>query len=472
MPVYGTAFTMGILEGKLREHDLWSPKHMHVVEDFARLKVGRGELQAEWIPVTHSIPDACGIALHTPWGVVVHTGDYKLDPTPVDGRLTGTDRLIELGDQGVKVLLSDSTNILNTKPTPSEELCREGLRDAFRTTKGKLFVATFSSNIHRIQTLLDLAYEEKRKVCLLGRSIERNTAVARSLKRLSPQDDLFIEPKEVSFRPQAGGGSLHRLPGRGHERPHPRPQGRGQGHQDGGWRPAGAQFPVHPGQRGGHFPDPGHRGAAGRGDHRGRAGPGPRHGPRPPRRFRRDDPHGAPGIMAPVHGTYRNLKVHGQLAESLGHPKDRVLLLDGGECLQLAQGRRQAGRQRPRGQVFRGPGRRPHGGRKGHPRPADPAGGRHRRRHPPGGPRHRGPGRRPQHPSRGFVVLSDDQAYQDLLRATVRTTFENAPGDPQGPGPPHRIAAPVAAPDHPQTTQTRPVVVPMILDAMPSLETN
>ena len=135
--VYGSPFTMGLLEGKLKECGLWSARHMVVVEDFARLPIGGGEIEAEWIPVTHSIPDACAIALHTPMGVVVHTGDYKLDPTPVDGRLTATARLRELGDAGVAVLLSDSTNILNTSPTPSERQCREGLRDAFPGHSGQ-----------------------------------------------------------------------------------------------------------------------------------------------------------------------------------------------------------------------------------------------------------------------------------------------------------------------------------------------
>ena len=285
VPVYGSAFTMGLLEGKLKEFDLWSPGTCTWWRTSPACQIGGGEIEAEWIPVTHSIPDACAIALHTPWGVVVHTGDYKLDPTPVDGRLTGTARLRNWATPGVAVLLSDSTNILNTTPTPSEQQCREGLRDAFRATKGKLFIATFSSNIHRIQTILDLAYEEKRKVCLLGRSMDRNVAVARGLKRLALPDDLFIDAKEVSLFPPAGGGALHRLPGRGDERPGPGPAGRGEGHEDGRGGPAGAQLPGHPRQRGEHLPDAGHRRAPGRGDHPGGAGARPRHRPRPPRRI-------------------------------------------------------------------------------------------------------------------------------------------------------------------------------------------
>ncbi|HWQ10472.1 MAG TPA: ribonuclease J, partial [Holophaga sp.] len=158
VPVYGTAFTLGLLAGKLKEFELPTKGLLRVVEDFTRLPIGAGEIEAEWVPVTHSIPDACAVVLHTPQGVVVHTGDYKLDRTPVDGRLTGTKRLAALGKAGVAMLLSDSTNILRKGATPSEAICREGLRDAFRKTPGKLVVATFSSNIHRIQTLLDLAY--------------------------------------------------------------------------------------------------------------------------------------------------------------------------------------------------------------------------------------------------------------------------------------------------------------------------
>ena len=474
VPVYGSAFTMGILEGKLKEFNLWSPRHMHVVEDYDCLPIGCGEIKAEWIPVTHSIPDACSIALHTPWGVVLHTGDYKLDPTPVDGRLTGTQRLKELGDGGVAVLLSDSTNILKTIPTPSEQLCREGLRDAFRKTSGKLFIATFSSNIHRIQTILDLAYEEKRKVCLLGRSMDRNVTVARGLKRMALKDDLFIDAKEVSmFAPKqvvvlctgTQGEEMSALSRvlRG--------EMKGLKMQDGDRLVLSSR--SIPGIEVGisRMLDT----AARLGAETTLEGLGPIHATGHGHRgdsaemIRMVRPH----YMAPVHGTYRNLKRHGQLAQSLGYAKDRVLLLDGGECLQLKRkGAAKLAGSVPVGKCFVDQGvDHMVDARVIHDRLilqedgivvatllVDPATG--------------DLAGDPSILSRGFVMLSDDQAYGELLRETVRTTFENAPVEIRKNKDLliellrqslRRIIR--------KTTQTRPVVVPMILDAMPSLET-
>ena len=468
VPVYGTAFTMGILEGKLREFDLWSSRHMHVVEDFSRLRIGGGEIEAEWIPVTHSIPDACSIALHTPWGVVVHTGDYKLDPSPVDGRLTGTKRLTELGDAGVAVLLSDSTNILKTTPTPSEELCREGLRDAFKKTKGKLFVATFSSNVHRMQILLDLAYQEGRKVCLLGRSMERNATLARSLGRLKLPDDLFIDPKEVSLYPPkkvvilctgTQGEEMSALMRvlRGEVKGLKMVEGDRlilssraiPGNEvsisrllDSAAR-LGAETTME---------EMGVVHATGHG-----------HRPDSAEMYRMVRPR----YMAPVHGTYRNLKSHGQMAQSLGHPKDRILFLDGGECLQLfLDGKAKLAGSVPVGKCFVDQGvDHMVDARVIHDRLilqedgivvatllVDPATGEL--------------AADPTILSRGFVVLSDDQAYGELLRVAVRKAFEEAPLEIRKNKDLliellrqslRRIIR--------KTTQTRPVVVPMILDA-------
>jgi len=473
VPVYGTAFTMGILEGKLREFDLWSPRHMHVVEDFARIPVGGGEIEAEWIPVTHSIPDACSVVLHTPWGVVVHTGDYKLDPTPVDGRLTGTARLKELGDAGVAVLLSDSTNILKTTPTPSEEVCREGLREAFKKTKGKLFIATFSSNIHRLQILLDLAYQEKRKVCLLGRSMERNATLARGLKRLSLPDDLFIDAKEVSLYPPKQVVIV--CTGT-------------QGEE------MSALMRVLRGEvKGLKMVDndrlilssraiPGNEVSISRlldtaarlGADTTLEGMGVLHATG---HGHRDDSAEMyrmvrPRYMAPVHGTYRNLKSHGQLAQSLGHPKERILYLDGGECLQLRlDGSAKLAGSVPVGKCFVDQG-------VDHMVDArvikdrlilqedgivvatllvDPATGEL--------------AADPTILSRGFVVLSDDQAYGELLKVAVRDAFEKAPKEIRKDRDLlielirqtlRRIIR--------KTTQTRPVVVPMILEASAAVE--
>lgn len=466
VPVYGSAFTMGLLEPKLRECNLWSPRHMRVVEDFERLPIGTGEIEAEWIPVTHSIPDACAIALHTPMGVVVHTGDYKLDPTPVDGRLSGTARLRELGDAGVAVLLSDSTNVLNTNPTPSEQVCRSGLRETFRQTRGKLFVATFSSNIHRVQTLVDLAYEEGRKVCLLGRSMERNVGVARSLKRLALPDDLFIDAKDVSlFKPSQVAVVCTGTQG----------------------EEMSALARVLRGEMKGVKMVPGDRlvlssraipgnevgiskmldTAARLGAETTLEGLGTVHA----------TGHGhrdcamemirmvRPTYMAPVHGTYRNLKVHGKVAADMGWPEERILLLDGGECLRLHRdGRAELAGSVPVGKCFIDQGvDHVVDARVIHDRlilqedgivvatlVVDPATGELVGD--------------PSVLSRGFVVLSDDQAYGDLLRETVRNAYQEAPAEiRRNPDLIVELLRQSLRRIIRKTTQTRPVVVPLIL---------
>lgn len=467
VPVYGTAFTLGILEPKLREAGLLETSDLRVVEDFARVRIGEGEIEAEWVPVTHSIPDACAIVLHTPWGVLVHTGDYKLDPTPVDGRITALSRLRELGDQGVAVLLSDSTNILNTQPTPSEEACREGLCQAFRRTKGKLFVSTFSSNIHRIQILLDLAYEENRRVCLLGRSMERNVEVARSLKRLALPDDLFIEPKEVPLFPPrqvlvlctgSQGEDMSALARilRGEVKGVKMIEGDRlvlSSRAIPGNEVAISRTLDHAARLGAdttlegvglvHATGHGHRGDSAE----------------MIRTVR-------PRLMVPVHGTYRNLKIHGCLARALGWSDDRVLLLDGGECLQLTKdGRAKVPGSVPVGKCFvdQGVDHRVDA-RVIHDRlilqedgivvatlVLDPASGEL--------------AAEPSILCRGFVVLNDDQAYQGLLRATVKNAYEEAPREVRADRDLlteylrqslRRIIR--------KTTQTRPVVVPVLLE--------
>lgn len=466
VPVYGSAFTLGILEPKLRECDLWSPRHMRVVEDFERLPIGNGEIEAEWIPVTHSIPDACAIALHTPMGVVVHTGDYKLDPTPVDGRLTGTARLKELGDAGVAVLLSDSTNILNTSPTPSEQVCRDGLRETFRKTSGRLFVATFSSNIHRVQTLLDLAYEEGRKVCLLGRSMERNVGVARSLKRLALPDDLFIDARDLSsFKPSQVLVVCTGTQGEEMSALARILRGEVKGVKLGPGDRLVLSSRSIPGNEVGisRMLDTAARlGAETTMEGIGTVhatGHGHRDNAMEMIRMVR------PRHVAPVHGTYRNLKVHGKVAADLGYPEDRILLLDGGECLQLHRGgRANLAGSVPVGKCFVDQGvDHMVDARVIHDRlilqedgivvatlVVDPATGELVGD--------------PTILSRGFVVLSDDLAYNELLRETVRSSYQQAPPEiRRNPDLILELLRQSLRRIIRKTTQTRPVVVPMIL---------
>ncbi len=467
VPVYGTAFTLGLLEGKLKEAGQGHERLLRRVEDFERVPVGCGEIEVEWIPVTHSIPDACALALHTPMGVVVHTGDFKLDPTPVDGRLTGMARLRALGRSGVDLLLSDSTNVLRPGRAPSEAVCRDGLRDAMRRTPGILFVATFSSNIHRIQTLLDLAYEEDRKVCILGRSLDRNIATALDLKRLHLPDDLFIEPKEVPLFPRrqvivlCTGSQGEPMSGLARML---------RGEVKGVRAQAGDRLVLS------SRAIPGNEVSISRMlDTAARLEVetvnedlGPVHASGHGHREEAADLIRAvkPRVMVPVHGTYRNLRVHGQLAKDLGYPPERVQLLDGGECLQVRAGRevRHAGTV-PVGKCFVDQGVEHRvDARVIHDRlilqedgivivtlQVDPD--------------TRELLADPVVISRGFVVLSDDETYAELLRSAVCRAYEEAPPEIlRSEDLILELLRQTLRRVIRKTTQTRPMVVPVILE--------
>ncbi len=467
VPVYGTAFTLGVLERKMREFEL-DLKLLRRVSDFERVRIGSGEIEAEWIPVTHSIPDACAIALHTPQGVIVHSGDFKLDHTPTDGRMTGTQRLKALGKAGVSVLLADSTNVMKPGRTPSEESCREGLRQAFRQTKGRLFIALFSSNINRIQTLLDLAYEEGRKVVVLGRSLERNVTVARELKCLLLPDDLFIQPNEASlFKPHK---VLVLCTGS---------QGEELSALARVLRKEVKGLKIAPGDRLvlSSRAIPGNEVAIARmQDVAARQGAetaseelGPIHASG--HAYREDAAELIqtlkPRTMVPVHGRFQNLQAHGRIAESLGWRKDHVLLLEGGECLQFFGGKEpQKVGTVPVGKCFvdQGVSHRVDA-RVVHDRLimqedgiviatllVDPATGEL--------------AGDPVILTRGFVVLSDDESYGELLRSTVRKAFDDAPPEiRRNKDLLIELVRQNLRRTIRKTTETRPMVVPMILDA-------
>lgn len=467
VPVYGTAFTLGLVEGKLKEHGL-DPELLHPVRDYGRLPVGDGGIEAEWIPVTHSIPDACALALHTPQGVLVHSGDFKIDPDPLDGRTTGMDRLRALGDAGVRLLMADSTNVQRPGRSLPEAACREGLDAAFRQTPGRLVVTTFSSNIHRLQLLLDLAYAHGRQVVLLGRSLERSVNLARSLKRLALPDDILLDAKDAGKyapsellvvctgsqgEPLSGLARLLRREVKG--------------------------LPLEPGDRLvlSARAIPGNEVAISRmldaaerlGVDTSLEGLGPVHASGHGQREELADLIRAvrPRQMVPVHGTYRNLRAHGALAASLGWEPERISLLDGGQCLRLFQdgGVDQPGAV-PVGKCF------VHEG-VDHMVDArvvqdrlilqedgvvfatllvDPASG--------------ALAAEPTILSRGFVMLSDDETYGELLRGVARQAFEDAPAeirrDPEALREAIRQALRRIIR---KTTQSRPLVVPVLLQA-------
>ncbi len=200
VPVYGTALTLGILEGRLNENGVKS-NNLWMIEPGE--KVTCGCFTMEFIRVNHSIPDAVAIAVHTPIGTIVHTGDFKIDQTPVDGQVTQFSKLAELGDKGVLCLLADSTNAERTGYTPSEKVVGQTFDDEFRYAKGRIIVATFSSNVHRIQQVLDAAAKYKRKVAVIGRSMVNVVGIAQELGYLKAPAGTLIDIDEANdYRPE------------------------------------------------------------------------------------------------------------------------------------------------------------------------------------------------------------------------------------------------------------------------------
>lgn len=195
VPVYGTALTLGILQGRLKENGV-SSESLVTIKPGDRVIVGSFRL--DFIRVNHSIPDAIAIAINTPIGTIIHTGDFKIDHTPVDGQVTEFSKFAEYGDRGVLALLADSTNAERPGFTPSERMVGKTFDDEFRYAKNRIIVATFSSNVHRIQQVIDAAVKYDRKVAVIGRSMINVVSIAREMGYLNAPDDVLIDIDETS----------------------------------------------------------------------------------------------------------------------------------------------------------------------------------------------------------------------------------------------------------------------------------
>lgn len=193
VPVYGTHLTLALLENKFEEHGLKA--ELHAVESRDRVELGNFEV--EWIHVSHSLTSCTAVAVTTPVGVVIHSGDFKIDDTPVVGPPTDLERLNEYGDQGVLALLADSTNAERPGRTQSERAVIPALENVFEEAQGRIVLSCFTSSVHRIQIVLDLAREHGRRVALLGRSMLRNVETADSLRQLRIPDGMFVSPNEA-----------------------------------------------------------------------------------------------------------------------------------------------------------------------------------------------------------------------------------------------------------------------------------
>jgi len=198
MPVYGTPLTLGLVKEKLREHNL---EKAELISVRPRGTIQLGVFSIEFVRVTHSIVDGVGLGIKTPIGLVVHTGDFKLDPTPVDGQLMDFHKFSEYGEHGTLLLLSDSTNAENGGFTYSEKEVRRAFEDVFSQTTGRIILATFASNIHRIQQAIDVAVKYGRKVILCGKSIVSNAQIALDLGYLSMPQNTWLRLEDLKKLP-------------------------------------------------------------------------------------------------------------------------------------------------------------------------------------------------------------------------------------------------------------------------------
>lgn len=196
VPVYGTRLTLGLIESKLREANLLGETKRILITADSEIQLGA--IRASFFKTNHSIPDSVGVCLDTPEGCVVHTGDFKFDHTPVNGQYADLQRMAEIGQRGVLALLSDSTNAERPGFTPSESSVGVVLEDIFRKAEQRVVVATFASNIHRIQQVIDAAYATNRKLTVIGRSMVNVVTIASELGYLNIPDGMLIEPEEVN----------------------------------------------------------------------------------------------------------------------------------------------------------------------------------------------------------------------------------------------------------------------------------
>lgn len=199
-PIYGTALPLGLIGSKFDEHGLKKYRSLfRAVQKRKAIQIG--EFEIEWIHITHSIVDSSALAIKTEAGLIFHTGDFKIDHTPIDGYPTDLNRIAHYGEQGVLLLLSDSTNSHKSGYTPSEASVGPAFDLLFSRAKGRVIMSTFSSNIHRVYQAIDHGIKYGRKVAVIGRSMEKNLEIARTLGYIELPQNIFIEAHEVAKYP-------------------------------------------------------------------------------------------------------------------------------------------------------------------------------------------------------------------------------------------------------------------------------
>jgi len=200
VPIYGTALPLAMIENKFNEHKMREyTSYFRAVKKRRPIKIG--DFYIEWIHMTHSIIDASSLAIQTPAGTLIHTGDFKIDHSPVDGYPADLQRLAYYGEKGVLALFSDSTNSYKPGYTPSESVVGPTFENLFKESKGRVIMSTFSSNIHRVYQAIKYGIEYNRKVCIIGRSMEKNLDVAMDLGYIKLPKNIFIDAHEIGRYP-------------------------------------------------------------------------------------------------------------------------------------------------------------------------------------------------------------------------------------------------------------------------------
>ncbi|MFC5472074.1 ribonuclease J [Cohnella suwonensis] len=353
VPIYGTKLTLGLVENKLKEAGLLGDTKRHLINEDSELTFGT--IKATFFRTNHSIPDSVGVCLETPEGNVVHTGDFKFDHTPVNDQFADLQRMAEIGSRGVLALLSDSTNAERAGYTPSESNIGKEFESLFRSAKQRVVVATFASNVHRVQQVINAAAETRRKLTVVGRSMVNVVSIASELGYLNIPEGMLIEPEEVNKLPAdrvviLSTGS----------------QGEPMSALTRMARSTHRKVDILPGDTViiAATPIPGNERYVGRTvDELMRLGAHVIYGPGSISGVHVSG-HGSqeelklmlnlmrPEYFIPIHGEYRMLRHHGLLGESVGIPKENIFLVDIGDTVEIQNGAARKAGKIPAGNVL------------------------------------------------------------------------------------------------------------------------
>jgi ribonuclease J len=353
VPVFGTKLTLGLIETKLKEAGLLGETKRVLINADTELKLG--SMTATFFRTNHSIPDSVGVCLETPEGIVVHTGDFKFDHTPVNGEFADLHRMAEIGARGVLALLSDSTNAERPGYTPSEKNVGAELEEIFRKAKQRVIVATFASNIYRIQQVIDAAEATRRKLTVIGRSMVNVVTIASELGYLNIPDGMLIEPEEINKI--AADRVVILSTGS---------QGEPMSALTRMARSSHRKVDIMPGDTViiAATPIPGNERYVGRTvDELFRIGANVIYGPGSVTGVHVSG-HGSqeelklmlnlmrPKYFIPIHGEYRMLRQHGLLAESVGIEKENIFIIDIGDTVEIQDGVARKGNKVPSGNTL------------------------------------------------------------------------------------------------------------------------